>query len=80
MRDIDKTKKRPLKDVEIREIKSVLLTLVEQKELYKVIDKCKEIIEKKGLIRNDQSFKEMTKILLIKMNEERRVKRRRRTK
>ena len=34
---------------------------------------CKTIIEKKGLIRSDQSFREMTKILLVKMNEERRV-------
>src|SRR5699024_9084307 len=34
----------------------------------------KDIIEKKGLIRSDQSFREMTKILLVKMNEERRVK------
>lgn len=74
LRDIDKTKKRKLNEVEIREIRSVLLTLLEQKELYKVINKSKDIIEKKGLIRSDQSFKEMTKILLVKMNEERRVK------
>ncbi len=52
LRDIDKTKKRTFNDVEIREIKSVLFTLLEQDELYKVIKKCKDIIEKKGLIRN----------------------------
>jgi len=74
LRDIDKSKKRPLQDIEIREIESVLFTLQNPKELYKVIQECKDVIEKRGLIRSDQSFREMTKILLIKMNEERRVK------
>ncbi|MDN5043890.1 N-6 DNA methylase [Aliarcobacter butzleri] len=73
-RSIDKTSKKILSKIEIREIKSVLYTILEEKELYKVINECKEIIEKKGLIRTDQSFREMTKILLVKMNEERRVK------
>lgn len=73
-RSIDKTSKKLLNKVEIREIKSILYTIMEEKELYKVINECKEIIEKKGLIRTDQSFREMTKILLVKMNEERRVK------
>lgn len=74
LRDIDREKKRTYNEVEIREIKSVLLTLLEPNELYKVINRSKDIIEKKGLIRTDQSFREMTKILLVKMNEERRVK------
>lgn len=74
IRDIDKTSKKMLSKVEIREIKSILYTIMEEKELYKVINDCKEIIEKKGLIRTDQSFREMTKILLVKMNEERKVK------
>lgn len=74
IRDIDKTSKKLLSKIEIREIQSVLYTIMEEKELYKVINDCKEIIEKKGLIRTDQSFREMTKILLVKMNEERRVK------
>lgn len=73
-REIHKTKKKPLQDIEIREIESVLFTLNNEKELYKVIHECKDIIEKRGLIRSDQSFREMTKIILIKMNEERRVK------
>ena len=60
--------------IEIREVESVLFTLNNEKELYKVIHECKDIIEKRGLIRSDQSFREMTKIILIKMNEERRVK------
>ena len=74
LRSIDKAKKPALKDVELREVESVLFTLHNSKELYKVIQDCKEVIEKRGLIRSDQSFREMTKILLIKMNEERRVR------
>ena len=73
MRDLSKTKKKIFTEIEIREIQSVLLTILEPAELYKVINTCKIIIEKKGLIRSDQSFREMTKILLVKMNEERRV-------
>ena len=74
LKQISHSKKKIYNDIEIREIKSVLLTLLEPKELYKVISNSKNIIEKKGLIRSDQSFKEMTKILLVKMNEERRAK------
>ena len=74
IRDVNKIRKRELSEIEIREIKSVLLTLYSQDELYKIIDKCKGVIEKRALIRSDQSFKEMTKILLVKMNEERRSK------
>jgi len=74
IRDIDKTSKKLLSKIEIREIQSILYTIMEEKELYKVINECKEIIEKKGLIRTDQSFREMTKILLVKMNEERKIK------
>lgn len=74
LRIVDKTKKKTLKDIEIKEIESILFTLHNPKELYKIIQDCKEVIEKRGLIRSDQSFREMTKILLIKMNEERRVK------
>lgn len=74
IRDVDKTRKKELSEIEIREVKSVLLTLYSQDELYKIINKCKDIIEKRALIRTDQSFKEMTKILLVKMNEERRSK------
>ena len=74
LRDVDKSKKKPLQDIEIREIESILFTLHNTKELYKVIQDSKDVIEKRGLIRSDQSFREMTKIILIKMNEERRVK------
>ena len=74
LRDVDKSKKKPLKDIEIREIESILFTLHNTKELYKVIQESKDIIEKRGLIRSDQSFREMTKIILVKMNEERRVR------
>lgn len=74
IRDINKTRKKRYTDFELREIKSVLITIMSQDELYKVINNCKDIIEKKGLIRTDQSFREMTKILLVKMFEERRVR------
>ena len=73
-RDVDKTRKRELTEIEIREIKSVLLTLYSQDDFFRIINDCKNIIEKRSLIRSDQSFKEMTKIILVKMNEERRSK------
>ena len=74
IRDISRTRKKNLSQIEIREVKSLMLTLNNSDELYKIIKKCKDLIEKRGLIRSDQSFKEMTKILLVKMNEERRAK------
>lgn len=74
LRDLQKRSEKRLSEVEIREIKSVLLTLRNTDDLYKIIRRCKEVIEKKGLIRSDQSFREMTKIILVKMNEERRVR------
>jgi len=74
LRDLDKTVRKPYTEIQLREVRSALLTILNPDELYKVINKCKDIIEKKGLIRSDQSFREMTKILLVKMNEERRVK------
>lgn len=72
--DISRTRKKELSKIEIREVSSLLLTLGNIDELYKIINTCKGIIEKRGLIRSDQSFKEMTKILLVKMNEEKRAK------
>lgn len=72
--DLNNARKKIFQDIELREIHSILYTLSNPKELYAVIKSCKDVIEKMGLIRSDQSFKEMTKILLIKMNEERRVK------
>ncbi len=72
--DVNKTRKRELSSIQLREIRSVLLTLYSEQELYRIINKCKDIIEKRALVRTDQSFKEMTKILLVKMNEERRAK------
>lgn len=72
--EVSRTRRTALSDIEIREVQSLLLTLTNTDELYKIIKKCKDTIEKKGMIRSDQSFKEMTKILLVKMNEERRAK------
>lgn len=72
--DISRTRRKELSKIEIREVSSLLLTLNNIDELYKIINACKNIIEKRGLIRSDQSFKEMTKILLVKMNEEKRAK------
>lgn len=73
-RDVARSRKRELSDIEIREVQSLMLTLNKPEELYAIIKESKDIIEKRGLIRSDQSFKEMTKILLVKMNEERRAK------
>ena len=74
LKRVNATKKKRFTDIQLNEVKSVLLTLAEPDELYKLISNSKDIIEKKGLIRSDQSFKEITKIILVKMNEERRVK------
>lgn len=68
--------RRPKKiftDIELGEVRSALITLMSQDDLYNVIRGCKDTIEKQALIRSDQSFREMTKILLVKMNEERRA-------
>ena len=65
VRDISRTRKKTLSQIEIREVKSLMLTLNNSDELYKIIKKCKDLIEKRGLVRSDQSFKEMTKILLV---------------
>lgn len=72
--EVSRIRRKELSDIEIREVQSLLLTLTNEDELYKIIKKCKDTIEKKGMIRSDQSFKEMTKILLVKMNEEHRAK------
>lgn len=72
--EVSRTRRTALTEIEIREVQSLLLTLTNTDELYRIIKKCKDTIEKKGMIRSDQSFKEMTKILLVKMNEERRAK------
>ncbi len=69
---INKGRRDNIKEINLESIKSILYTINNSSELYKAISKCKDSIEKKGLIRSDQSFKEMTKILLVKMHEERR--------
>ena len=74
MKRVNATQKKPFTDIQLNEVKSVLLTLAEPEELFKLISSSKNVIEKRALIRSDQSFKEITKIILVKMNEERRVK------
>lgn len=71
--ELQKTNKKQLSEIELNEVKSTLMTILSVKDLYRVIKKCKTIIEQHALIRSDQSFKEMTKIILVKMNEERRA-------
>lgn len=74
MKRVNSTKKKSFTEIQLNEVKRVLLTLAEPDELYRLINSAKNTIEKKALIRSDQSFKEITKIILVKMNEERRVK------
>lgn len=74
LKRVNSTKKKVFTEIQLNEVKRVLLTLAEPEELYKLINSSKNTIEKKALIRSDQSFKEITKIILVKMNEERRVK------
>lgn len=68
--------KRPpkrLSEIQLNEIRSTLLTIVSQSDLYRVIERCKQILVGQALIRSDQAFREITKLLLVKMNEERRA-------
>ncbi|MFY4476485.1 type I restriction enzyme HsdR N-terminal domain-containing protein, partial [Bifidobacterium longum] len=53
--------KNILTGIQLREVRSTLVTIMSQDVLYRVIKECKDIIEKQALIRSDQSFKEMTK-------------------
>lgn len=71
--NIQKNAGQSYSEIELKEVRSTLLTILSVYDLYEVIKKCKVVIENEGLIRSDQSFKEMTKILLVKMNEERRA-------
>ena len=64
---------KKLSDIELKEVRSTLLTIVAQDDLYRVIGRCKDILVGQALIRSDQAFREITKILLVKMNEERRA-------
>lgn len=64
---------RPLSEVVLKETRRVLNTLDNKEELYRLIKECKHLIERQGGIRSDISFREMTKILLVKMAEERRA-------
>ena len=45
--DISRTRRKELTQIEIREVSSLLLTLTNIDELYKIINACKNIIEKK---------------------------------
>lgn len=69
----EKSKPIIINDLIKKEIGKTLLTLQCQDELYKIIKECKTIIENRAAIRSDTSFREMTKILLVKMSEEKRV-------
>ncbi|MFC1836484.1 hypothetical protein ACFL2Q_17470 [Thermodesulfobacteriota bacterium] len=73
LRDAARIGDRTLTEVKLREVRRALRTLLNKEDLYKVIERCKSVIEKRGLIRADRSFREMTKILLVKMSEERRA-------
>ena len=68
--------KRPAKklsDIQLNEVRSTLLTIVAQSDLFRVIERCKQVLIGQALIRSDQAFREVTKLLLVKMNEERRA-------
>ena len=62
-----------LSEIALNEVRSTLLTIVAQADLYRVIERCKQVLVAQALIRSDQAFREITKILLVKMNEERRA-------
>lgn len=64
---------KKLSEIALQEVRSTLLTIVAQADLYRVIERCKQVLVNQALIRSDQAFREITKILLVKMNEERRA-------
>ena len=72
-RDRDKYRQRTFTEVELREARSTLITLMSTGDLQDVIARCKGAIEKNAGIRSDESFREMTKVLLVKMAEEKRT-------
>jgi len=63
----------PLSEIVLQETRRILNTIDNKEELYRLITQCKVLIERQGGIRSDVSFREMTKILLVKMAEERRA-------
>ena len=62
-----------LDEIQLREIRATLITLVSSTDFQKVVSACKHAIERNAGIRSDLSFREMTRVLLIKMAEERRT-------
>jgi type I restriction enzyme M protein len=62
-----------LTDEDLSAVKRVLLTITSRDELSRIFRRCKEILEGPEGIRSDISFLEMSKILVVKMSEERRV-------
>lgn len=64
---------KPLSDIQLKEVRSTLITVMAPNDLYLVIDRCKQLLVGQAHIRSDQSFREITKVLLVKMNEERRA-------
>ena len=60
-------------EIQLREIRAILITLLSSTDFQKVVSACKRAIERNAGIRSDQSFREMTRVLLVKMAEERRA-------
>jgi type I restriction enzyme M protein len=69
---IESEKKEGLDENQSLEVDRAIYTQKNFNELGKVIKKCKKIIEAEEGIRSDISFKEITKIILTKMYEEKR--------
>lgn len=74
---LNRQRKIEITDEELKEIKKVLITLRDREELNLILKKCKKVIESQEGIRTDLSFMEISKILIVKMAEERRVKNKR---
>jgi type I restriction enzyme M protein len=62
-----------LTDEDLSATKRVMLTITNRDALANIFKRCKEILEGPEGIRADLSFLEMSKILVVKMSEERRV-------
>ena len=75
IRDARTYREEILNEVQLREIRATLITLMSPNDFQRVISVCKTAIEKNAGIRSDQSFREITRVLLVKMAEERRTER-----
>ena len=66
LKRVNSTKKKSFTEIQLNEVKRVLLTLAEPDELYKLINSSKNTIEKKPLFEATNHLKKLRKSFLLK--------------